>query len=339
MSGAIAGNLPWGVTAIGDKALSFSTITHTRAAIGIGTSVGQNAVKISYAVLLGEKAGGLSVTHASANRTFGIGIGYYAGYERGAIDYAVNLGYYAGATAVNGTGGQYGVNIGRYAGYNETGSYKLHINSSATSSDTSLIEGDFANDWVAISEQLYIGDTSSNLNARAALHLESTTRGFLTTVMTETQRDAISTVSGDAGLSIYNSDTDQHDYYNATDWKTFIATLYGRRTVGLALTPASIGANQNNYNPTDLDKSNYIRLEASAAYNITGIVAPIQGESHILYLRNFGGFDITLTDQDANSTDVNRFDLPANVVLAQGEAVTIIYDNVDTRWISMGKNV
>ena len=53
-------------------------------------------------------------------------------------------------------------------------------------------------------------------DASAILQLDSTTQGMLPPRMTATQRDAIATPA--QGLVIYNTDTNQYNYWNSTTW-------------------------------------------------------------------------------------------------------------------------
>jgi len=54
------------------------------------------------------------------------------------------------------------------------------------------------------------------MDASAALQIDSTTQGFLPPRVTTTQRDAISTPA--TGLQIYNTTTNQSEFYNGTIW-------------------------------------------------------------------------------------------------------------------------
>lgn len=118
-------------------------------------------------------------------------------------------------------------------------------------------------------------------------------------------------------------------------------SLFNNRTdfsVGIALTnninAAQITANQNNYSPTGGSTSATWLISSDAARNITGISSPTDGR--ILTLHNVGGFTITLKDQDANSLAANRFDLVSDLALLAGMSVTLQYDNLNTKWRSIG---
>jgi len=99
-------------------------------------------------------------TTGNYNSCFGAEAGYYNqtgssnsifGYQAGKGVWGTSnsnncfFGYQSGFSVTSGTGNVF---IGNQAGYNETGSYKLYIDNSSTSSP--LIYGDFDADWVKI---------------------------------------------------------------------------------------------------------------------------------------------------------------------------------------------
>jgi len=57
-------------------------------------------------------------------------------------------------------------------------------------------------------------------NPRAILSLNTTTRGFLPPRMTTTQRDAVTWVTGDAGMIIFNTTLVKLQVWNGTAWET-----------------------------------------------------------------------------------------------------------------------
>jgi hypothetical protein len=93
-------------------------------------------------------------------------------------------------------------------------------------------------------------------------------------------------------------------------------------------TPASLGADVNNYNPGI--QSVVYRLTASGAFNITGLAGGADGR--LLVLINVGASNITLVDESALSTAANRFALVADEVLVPDEAVQLLYDATSQRW-------
>lgn len=96
------------------------------------------------------------------------------------------------------------------------------------------------------------------------------------------------------------------------------------------ISPASIGASQNDYNPTGLSTATVLRLTSSAAYSITGLAGGADGR--LITVINIGSFVITLTDEDAASTAANRFTFGHPVPLYPGDAVSLWYDSTSSRW-------
>src|SRR6185312_8403535 len=65
--------------------------------------------------------------------------------------------------------------------------------------------------------QVGISNTSITPDASSILELRSTSAGFLPPRMTTAQRDAISAAA--TGLLIYNTNTNQLNYYNGSIWQ------------------------------------------------------------------------------------------------------------------------
>ncbi len=94
--------------------------------------------------------------------------------------------------------------------------------------------------------------------------------------------------------------------------------------------PAQLTADQNNYNPGTGD---IFRLDASAARNITGVVAGTNGQAILLV--NTGSHAITLRHQSTSSTEANRLVVPwagDYVMAANGGAALLIYFTALSRW-------
>lgn len=66
-----------------------------------------------------------------------------------------------------------------------------------------------------------IASNATNANARAQLDVVSTSKGFLPPRMTTAQRDAVSWITDDAGMVIYNTTTNKHQGWNGTTWNDF----------------------------------------------------------------------------------------------------------------------
>jgi hypothetical protein len=98
---------------------------------------------------IGSEAGYFNTTSPN---TF---IGYKAGYDCTSGNYNTYIGYGTGAYSFSGC---YNIFLGYSAGYNESGSHKLYIENSNSSSP--LIYGEFNNDIVCINGKLGVGSSN-----------------------------------------------------------------------------------------------------------------------------------------------------------------------------------
>lgn len=98
--------------------------------------------------------------------------------------------------------------------------------------------------------------------------------------------------------------------------------------------PASIAADQNNYNPSELLYANSLRLSSSANVNITGLGGGSAGR--ILSVLNVGSNNITLKNNDANSGAAQQFALVADITLSPSMGVTLQYDGTTSKWRCIG---
>jgi len=116
----------------------------------LGDDAGLNNTSGKWNTFVGESAG-----RANTTANYNVFIGQNAGYNHQTGGYNTFIGSGAG---YNNQTGQGNVFIGNAAGTNETGSNKLYIDNSGTS--TPLIWGDFTNDIVNINGKLGIGTTA-----------------------------------------------------------------------------------------------------------------------------------------------------------------------------------
>ncbi|MBI3273339.1 MAG: hypothetical protein HYZ53_30400, partial [Planctomycetes bacterium] len=100
------------------------------------------------------------------------------------------------------------------------------------------------------------------------------------------------------------------------------------------VSPASLGADQNDFNPAGLSTAAVLRLTSSTAVNITGLQGGADGR--LLTLFNVGANLITLMDENAGSSAANRFALTADLVLAADECCVLQYDATSSRWRVVG---
>lgn len=96
------------------------------------------------------------------------------------------------------------------------------------------------------------------------------------------------------------------------------------------ITPTQITADQNNYNPSGLSSAFIIQVDSDDTRSITGITAGTAGQ--VIGIYNDGTEEITLTDQDANSSAANRFAFleSSDQVVPPGGIVWLIY--LASRW-------
>lgn len=161
--------------------ISTGTITEARGISGAVSNTGNGTYTTAY---------GAKVTFVNTGTTSKIVTGY---------------GFYS--TAITQSGGAsidnlYGAYLSDWSSYSAN-SYNLY---SAGATARNYIEG-----------KLGVGVTAND--AAAKVQIDSTTQGFLPPRMTTTQRDAIS--APPRGLQIYNTTTDQMNYYNGTSWVAF----------------------------------------------------------------------------------------------------------------------
>jgi hypothetical protein len=99
------------------------------------------------------------------------------------------------------------------------------------------------------------------------------------------------------------------------------------------VTPSSLSASQNNYDPGTCD---ILRLSSSTAIDITGIVAPSDGALRLVINVNAsGGSSITLKHESASSTAANRLRNATGgdfVLPADGGSAILTYSSAISRW-------
>lgn len=94
--------------------------------------------------------------------------------------------------------------------------------------------------------------------------------------------------------------------------------------------PSQLTADQNDY---AIGSGDIFQVSASAARNITGIVAGTNGQAILLV--NTGSFAITLKHESASSTAANRLTVPwagDYVMSANGGAALLVYFTATNRW-------
>lgn len=147
---------------------------------------------------------------------------------------------------------------------------------------------------------------------------------------------------GGAGASVVWDTTDRLLWICVTTgnaanavWVQYGAILTGSVSFASTITPSTITASQNDYDPgVGPDGSSaysILRLQTDANWNITGLTGGSKGR--LVFIENIGtSFRITLTNQDSASTTTNRFLAGNDVIIGPRQSAILLYDDITTRW-------
>jgi len=115
-------------------------------------------------------------------------------------------------------------------------------------------------------------------------------------------------------------------------------TLTGTINFQATLTPATFTSSHNsdvnNYHPTGLSTTNFLRISSNNNVNLTGLQAPNPIKNQGIYICNIGTGSITFKNQNTGSLENNRFLFGGDKNLQTNEGVMLIYDDVSLRWRS-----
>lgn len=115
--------------------------------------------------------------------------------------------------------------------------------------------------------------------------------------------------------------------------KTLGRTIFvGDIVIDGIISPPSFAVAQNDYAPTGINSANVIRLAATLASNITGILAPSPVRSKLITLVNTSAVTLTLVNNSASSLAANRFQIGANVAITTGKSQQLWYDVTTAAW-------
>lgn len=114
---------------------------------------------------------------------------------------------------------------------------------------------------------------------------------------TDIQYNAAGSFGGDGSFT-FNSST---KLVTAQEFATTGNTI----TSTLAITPAALTTNTNNYAPAGLSTAGTLNISATGVVHLTGLTGSTLNRR--LTLTNVGSFNIRLTDQDASSSTSNQF--------------------------------
>jgi hypothetical protein len=119
--------------------------------------------------------------------------------------------------------------------------------------------------------------------------------------------------------------------------KAYADGLVGSPLLSVVISPASIGASQNDYNPTGWATAQVVRLSSSGAFDITGF-APSTVPKLLVSTNALGGPAITIKTNNAGSAAANRVYTPGGIDYAitgesSGNVCWIWYDAAASRWL------
>lgn len=97
--------------------------------------------------------------------------------------------------------------------------------------------------------------------------------------------------------------------------------------------PYTITANQNDYDPRNIEKAIWVRLSTDASRDITGIVTDKDEFRHLI-LTNVGNFNIVLKHNSTSSKAIWRIGNPmsVDVTVGAGASVWMLYDAHAGNW-------
>jgi hypothetical protein len=114
-------------------------------------------------------------------------------------------------------------------------------------------------------------------------------------------------------------------------WTQVAASLAGAVSMTGVLSPTSLAADQNDYNPTGLGSAAIIRQDAAADVRITGLAGGTAGR--LMTIENVAATSkITLAASDTASLAANRFLIDGDMAIFPGQSVQLWYDAVSSIW-------
>ena len=171
------------------------------------------------------------------------------------------------------------------------------------------------------------GSTFTSGTAESAIRLVNTTATFGKTWVWGSKDDG--------GLTL--AQTDLSTVLNVETGTGYWDHKYSHGYTG-TISPASLGADQNNYNLGDSGQASVVRLTSSTIVTITGITGGVAGR--VIYLFNIGANLIRLGAESGSSTAANRIVAPGTVQIPAGAGLKLWYDGTSSRWrVVMGATI
>lgn len=203
---------------------------------------------------------------------------------------------------------------------NHTATMTLDMNDNAISdvSGLTFTDGDADGNYFAINENFSTGvwQVQSSNQANPALTVNDAMAVKVSNAYT------LPTVAGTNGYVLTT------DGSGGTSW----AAGGGGGGSPVAITPSTIGSNQNNYAPTGFSTADVVRISASDFYGITGFSSSGVTAWKTKTIVNVGDYPIYITGEHPSSTSTNRVISSQDVIITPGKFVDLAYDNTSSRW-------
>ncbi len=166
--------------------------------------------------------------------------------------------------------------------------------------------------------------------AQILLHTATAT---ITNALITDERQLAALGRGTAGEANTGTSSGTIPLFGSTGNLTGLTTLDVNVSLTGIISPTSIAADQDNYNPSGLSTASTLRLTSGAAYNITGLQGGATGRLITIY--NIGSFNLTFKANSSSSTASNRFNLAADVVIVPKGALVLLYDATTSLWVAI----
>ncbi len=213
------------------------------------------------------------------------------------------------------------------------GSFRLNYNSTSSgvvlddlNSSAGIYSEDGTQSVIADNTAVYIGSGTSQMqyidgelrmydsDSTQYVGIKTPATGSLTTSYTLT----LPVDDGTSGQVL------QTDGTGITSWVTPSGAV-------VEITPTSLTADQNDYNPSGLSTATVIRIAGDASMReITGLQGGAAGRK--IAFRNVGSNPVGFLPKHTGSSAANRFDFGLPFLLYPGETANFIYDGTLSRW-------
>ncbi len=182
--------------------------------------------------------------------------------------------------------------------------------------------GDYDTDQVTEASNLYYTDVRVSSNSDVSANTASRHDALTLNADTKTQ-DALALSGQELQIKL-----DVYDKANETGIE---------QITGPIITPPTLTATADNYNPTGFSTANMIRQDINANNReISGFLAPSAGVNRIIRINNLStsGFDLRFLNNNSGSVAANRILVrdSANKSIKPNETAAFWYDHTSLRW-------